>query len=55
MPSRSPPSATRAAVDAGLLTVADPDMASFAMWAAVHGVAEVLLLGFGSTSPPPTT
>ena len=38
--------ATRAAVAAGLLTVADPTRASFAMWAAVHGVAEVLLLGF---------
>lgn len=37
--------ATRDAVDAGLLTVDDPAWASLAMWAAVHGVAEVLLLG----------
>jgi AcrR family transcriptional regulator len=37
--------ATKAAVDAGLLAVDDPAQASFAMWAAVHGVAEVLLLG----------
>lgn len=39
--------ATTAAVDAGLLAVDDPDLASMTMWAAVHGVAEVLLLGFG--------
>jgi AcrR family transcriptional regulator len=38
--------ATDAAVAAGDLRVADPLLANMAMWAAVHGVAEVLLLGF---------
>ncbi len=37
---------TADAVAAGLLDVADPNAASLAMWAAVHGVAEVVLLGF---------
>lgn len=39
--------ATDEAVAAGLLRVSDPVLANLAMWAAVHGVAEVLLLGFG--------
>ncbi len=37
---------TANAIDAGLLSVQDPNAANMAMWAAVHGVAEVLLLGF---------
>lgn len=39
--------ATAAAIEAGQLRTEDPLMASLTMWAAVHGVAEVLLLGFG--------
>jgi len=39
--------ATEAAVTAGRLTVEDPALASMVMWAAVHGVAEVLLMGLG--------
>ena len=38
---------TAEAIDAGLLAVADPVAASMTMWAAVHGVSEVLLMGFG--------
>ena len=38
--------ATEAAAAAGLLEAPDPLLASLTMWAAVHGVAEVLLLGF---------
>ena len=38
---------TSRAIDAGLLAVADPVDAAMTMWAAVHGVSEVLLLGFG--------
>lgn len=38
--------ATSAAVENGQLRVADAELASMAMWAAVHGVAEVLLLDF---------
>ncbi|HKY14872.1 MAG TPA: TetR/AcrR family transcriptional regulator [Microthrixaceae bacterium] len=38
--------ATRSAVESGALAVEDPSVASMAMWAAVHGVAEVGLLGF---------
>ncbi len=40
--------ATEEAVAAGQLRVADPFLANLAMWAAVHGAAEVLLLGFGA-------
>ena len=39
--------ATAAGIESGQLTVADASMASMTMWVAVHGVAEVLLLGFG--------
>jgi AcrR family transcriptional regulator len=39
--------ATADAVAAGQLGVADAALASMTMWAAIHGVAEVLLLGFG--------
>lgn len=39
--------ATGAAVEAGQLAVDDVDLAAMTMWAAVHGVAEVLLMGFG--------
>lgn len=43
---------TTAAVEAGLLPgVSDPVAAAMTMWAAVHGVAEVLLLGFGFDGP----
>jgi AcrR family transcriptional regulator len=42
--------ATEDAIAAGDLAVTDPVMANLTMWAAVHGVAEVLLLGF---SPDP--
>jgi AcrR family transcriptional regulator len=35
-----------AAAEAGALTVDDVPLASMTMWAAVHGVAEVLLMGF---------
>lgn len=38
--------ATAAAIRAGQLAVDDAAVASLTMWAAVHGVAEVLLLGF---------
>lgn len=38
---------TAEAIDAGLLAVTDPVAASMTMWAAVHGVSEVLLMGFG--------
>ena len=37
--------ATVAAVASGQLAVADPLLASMTLWSAVHGVAEVLLLG----------
>ena len=37
--------ATSAAIAAGRLAPADPTLASMTMWAAVHGLAEVLLLG----------
>ena len=40
--------ATADAIDAGLLRVTDPDDASITMWCAVHGVAEVLLMGFAA-------
>lgn len=39
--------ATTAAVEAGQLAVENVDLAAMTMWAAVHGVAEVLLMGFG--------
>ncbi|MCU1353922.1 MAG: TetR family transcriptional regulator [Acidimicrobiales bacterium] len=39
--------ATEAAIASGQLAPVDPQLASMTMWAAVHGVAEVLLLGFG--------
>jgi hypothetical protein len=39
--------ATAAAVAAGQLAVENADLAAMTMWAAVHGVAEVLLMGFG--------
>ncbi len=38
---------TTRAIDDGLLAEGDPVAAAMTMWAAVHGVAEVLLLGFG--------
>ena len=38
---------TARAIDAGLLAVDDAAQASITMWAAVHGVCEVLLMGFG--------
>ncbi|MHB1139968.1 MAG: WHG domain-containing protein, partial [Microthrixaceae bacterium] len=38
--------ATAEAIDSGQLAVDDPALASMTMWAAIHGVAEVLLLGF---------
>lgn len=37
---------TAEAIDAGLLAPADPREASTTMWCAVHGVAEVVLMGF---------
>lgn len=37
---------TQAAIDAGLLTVNDAAEAGTVMWCAVHGVAEVVLMGF---------
>jgi len=40
--------ATAEAIDAGLLAPADPREASTTMWCAVHGVAEVALMGFVS-------
>lgn len=39
-------SATEEAVALGLLAVTDVTMACMTMWAAIHGVAEVLLMGF---------
>lgn len=39
--------ATADAVAQGLLRVSDVTMACMTMWAAMHGVAEVLLMGFG--------
>lgn len=38
---------TGRAIEAGLLAVTDPLEAAMTMWVAVHGVAEVLLMGFG--------
>lgn len=38
---------TAEAIEAGLLAVTDPVAAAMTMWAAVHGVSEVLLMGFG--------
>ncbi len=40
--------ATSEAIAAGQLAVTDPGVASMTMWAAIHGVAEVLLLGFAA-------
>ena len=40
--------ATNEAVATGRLRVRDPLLANFAMWAAIHGVAEVLLMGFST-------
>lgn len=37
---------TAAAIDAGLLAPADPSETSTTMWCAIHGVAEVVLMGF---------
>jgi AcrR family transcriptional regulator len=39
--------ATADAVARGLLAVDDVTMACMTMWAAMHGVAEILLMGFG--------
>lgn len=39
--------ATADAVAQGLLAVEDVTMACMTMWAAMHGVAEVLLMGYG--------
>ena len=39
--------ATAAAIASGQLAVDDASMASMVMWVAIHGVAEVLLMGFG--------
>lgn len=39
--------ATAAAIESGQLTVTDASTASMIMWVAVHGVAEILLMGFG--------
>ena len=51
--SRPPPRAfevatraTAAAIDAGRLAPTDPAEAGIVMWCAVHGVAEVVLMGF---------
>jgi AcrR family transcriptional regulator len=38
--------ATTAAAEAGLLRVPDVGLAAMTMWAAVHGAAQVLLMGF---------
>lgn len=38
--------ATAAAIDAGRLAPTDPAEAGIVMWCAVHGVAEVVLMGF---------
>lgn len=38
---------TEHAIASGLLAVEDPSVAAMVMWAAVHGVSEVLLMGFG--------
>lgn len=40
--------ATEAAIESGQLATADPALASMTMWASIHGVAEVLLLGFSA-------
>lgn len=40
--------ATLEAIEAGQLAVTDPQLANMTMWAAIHGVAEVLLLGFST-------
>ena len=40
--------ATAAAIGTGQLAVTDPALASMTMWASIHGVAEVLLLGFSA-------
>lgn len=39
--------AVQAAIDAGLLATDDPLLTALTMWSGVHGVAEVLQLGFG--------
>jgi AcrR family transcriptional regulator len=39
--------ATADAIEQGLLGVTDVTLACMTMWAAMHGVAEVLLMGFG--------
>jgi AcrR family transcriptional regulator len=39
--------AVQSAIDAGLLATDDPLLAALTLWAGVHGVAEVLQLGFG--------
>lgn len=39
--------ATAAAMEAGDLNIGDVGRACMTMWAAVHGVAEILLMGFG--------
>ena len=39
--------ATAAAVDQHVLAVTDVDLAAMTMWAGVHGVAEIVLMGFG--------
>lgn len=41
-------SATAQAIAAGQIAHTDPGTASMTMWAAIHGVAEVLLLGFAA-------
>ena len=38
---------TADAIEAGLLAITDPTAAAMTMWAAIHGVSEVLLMGFG--------
>jgi len=40
--------ATAQAIAAGQIASTDPEAASMTMWAAIHGVAEVLLLGFAA-------
>lgn len=39
-------SATDEAIETGVFAAQDPLLANLAMWAALHGVAEVLLMGF---------
>jgi len=39
---------TAAAIDAGLLAQTDPADAGTVMWCAVHGVAEIVLMGFAA-------